>query len=144
MTKFIRDVILSKLFRIELKAWNLCNNIQGFERWFGASSSNRIDLTSLEPIELTNEWFEIINEYDLVSGSKFANYDIRKINVKGITDITRIQFTTSDNEIFESLVTKDGFYIIDVEPLKKGTSLHARYVSNNKQRVQLFISIIKI
>ena len=134
--------LFEKVFNIDIRTFNLCNNIQGFERWFGASKNNQIDVSSLEPLKVTNEWKLIVGINDL--GTHFKYYDVRKINVLGIKGNTRIQFMTSDNEIFESLVSKDGYYIIDVEPAKKGTTLHARYFSETKQAVNMFISIIRI
>ena len=136
--------IFEKILNIDFRTFNLCNNVQGFEMWFGANKYNNIDGDSLTPIKLTREWELIIDADGLKSPEKFNYYDIRQIDVSGIKENTRIQFMTSDSEIFERLVRKDDDYIIDVEPLKKGVTLNARYVSENTQDVKLFISIIRI
>ncbi len=135
--------LFERLFNIELRTFNLCNNIQGFERWFG-SYNNRIDINSIYPINISSEWSEIIGEKDL-NCEDFKYYDIRKIKVGGVTGNTRVQFRTNEGEIFESLVSENGFYIIDVEPLKRGTTLESRYIGKCMDaNLELFISIIRI
>ena len=134
--------IIYKLLKLTRLSKKLGKDIHGNERWFGKGCNGLIDVHGSKPIKLPDKWEPLIVGNEVQVDPRHKHYDIRKIKVSLVENLTRIMFSTDKQlDISEILVDEKGVYYIDSEPVEIGITTYAKAIGGN---AEIYLGIVGI